>query len=177
MAEPDLDSLMAAFVALADAEVGDGPDPEADGLARLDAFLAGVPVLARDADYVTFLRRWSGAYIQDPAADHIVDLFGFSGISTDLEEMVAPVRSDQPYVVFAQCIYRKVDDEGRPDVAEHSFGFTTAGDGPPAVHALVQSAAGVVRPWHPHAAGFRAWLADLVDRAGWYEERTGPSDT
>ena len=175
MAPPDLDSLMAAFGALPDAEVGDGPAVEEDGPARLDAFLDEVPGLTRDAGYVEFLRRWSGAYAQDPDADHIVDVFGFSGVSTDLDDMVAPVRPDQPYVVFAQCIYRKVGRDGRPDVAEYSFGFANGPDAPPGVHLLVQSVAGVARPWHTHAPGFTAWLADLVDREGWYEPRGAPS--
>jgi hypothetical protein len=167
MSHADIDNLMARFAALPGAELGAGPEDE-EASARMEGFLATVPGLVADDDYMHFLRTWSGAYVQDEQADHIIDLFGFSGVSSDMSEMLEPVQPGQERVVVAQCIYHHTDRQGQPRVAEYSFALATD----PAdltVYAHLVTAERLSSPWRRWAAGFGAWLAGLVDRGGWLD--------
>jgi hypothetical protein len=166
MSHADIDNLMTRFAELSDAELGAGPEDE-EAAARMEDFLATVPALMADDDYLYFLRTWSGAYIQDEQADHIVDMFGFGGVSSDINEMLEPVEPGQEYVVFAQCLYHH-DSEGQPRVAEYSFALATDPDDL-TVYARLVTTERLSSPWRPWAASFGAWLAGLIERGGWLD--------
>jgi hypothetical protein len=160
---------MVRFGRLPGAEVGDGPE-DADAARRLDDWLQTVPGVNADDDYAYFLHAYSGAYLQDESADQIVDLFGFSGVSSVIDDMIEPVEPGQTHVAVAQCIYHQTDDKGGPQGAEYTFGLSTD----PAdrtVYAHLVTMDRLDSPWRPWAPSFVAWLADVVERGGWLDFR------
>ncbi len=106
----DIDVLMKRFADLGNGEIGRGPRhpiaPNAALAPLVEAFLKDYPELRQDKGYVDFLEKYGGASILWPHGDLLVDIFGFSGTSTNLLEFYGQIVDKQGYLWFCSEVIR-----------------------------------------------------------------------
>jgi len=163
----NVESLVEKFGRLPYANVGPGVDDAlwaADFLPQVNDFLSTYPLVARDADYVDFLVNFGGASLEDPDRNLIVDILGFSAVSTRLLDMDGPVVDEDGFLLFAQCISHVIIDGALRDTIEYSFAFDVTGYRRPGVYSLFSSFSvrGGVYDWS--VGGFSFWLERLTGR-------------
>ncbi|MGH3797722.1 MAG: hypothetical protein ACRDRT_01920 [Pseudonocardiaceae bacterium] len=152
---------------------GRGPrHPEAPDLSienQLVQFLDTYPALRRDVGYVEFLEKYAGAMIKNAGETQIVDLLGFSDVSTGMLEMDGPVVDENGFLLFAQCIFHVIVEGGLVDMYEYDFAFDAYGERPPGVYRCSATLRSHGEPYVWYADGFCSWLVELVDQGGRYE--------
>lgn len=152
---------------------GRGPrHPESPDLSiedQLVQFLDTYPILRRDAGYVEFLEKYAGAMIKNPDETQIVDVLGFSDVSTGMLEMDGPVVDEHGFLLFAQCIFHIIVEGRLVDMYEYDFAFDTSEEGRPAVYRCSATLRSQGEPYVWYADGFCSWLVELVDQDGRYE--------
>ncbi|HWH00256.1 MAG TPA: hypothetical protein VNV66_13245 [Pilimelia sp.] len=173
----EIDELMARFAALPGARVGRGPDhprmPEPAVGEAVDGFLRRFPEVARDHGYVAFLRRYAGAAIDNEERHEIVDILGFSNVSSDLIEMDGPVVDEHGFLIFAQVVRHLIEGGALRDTQEYDYAFDTTGARAPGVYWLYSSSrqpetfdeharAGFA----PAGEAFTGWLSRIVGSGG-----------
>jgi hypothetical protein len=167
----EIDSLVERLGRMPGGRVGRGPrhprSPDPSVEPRVREFLQAYPPLGQDAGYVEFLEKYAGVIVQDPGETRILDILGFSGVSTDMIEMDGPVVDENGFLVFAQCLY--YPDKGLHDMHEHDFAFSVAGERRPGVHRHQSTLDRTVPGFTWYVDDFTAWLRDLLAHDGWYE--------
>ncbi|MEV4143728.1 hypothetical protein AB0J40_08670 [Amycolatopsis sp. NPDC049691] len=161
-----IDALMARFEQIPGARVGRGIEhpasPDASEAGRLTEFLSSYRFLRADSSYEEFLMKYGGAYIENEEATQIIDILGFSDVSTDIIEMDGSIVSGDGYLVFAQCIYHIVSERGLEDTQEHDFAFDATGERKPGVYGLYGDSHQEHNEFEWRYDNFADWLADLV---------------
>jgi hypothetical protein len=162
-----LDELMQRFGQIPGAKVGHGPEhpesPDPSTAERLEEFLASYHSLQADQSYCDFLRRYGGAYIENHDATLIIDIFGFSEVSTDIVEMEGPVVNKDGYLIYAQCIYYIMSGNELRGTQEHDFAFDMTGARRPGIYRLYGSSEHLHNQFEWQHESFASWLAYLMD--------------
>jgi hypothetical protein len=126
----------------------------------------------RDPGYVEFLLSYAGASLLDSSHYLFVDILGFTHASTHFFELAhcleveGPVVEEDGFLIFATAVYHRGEQKGRPETIEFDFAFDVSGERPPVVYRYDAVTGHDPTPFHPVAADFVSWLADLVDRRG-----------
>jgi hypothetical protein len=172
----ELDHLMVRFARLPGAQVGYGPHhPEAPDHSlepEVDAFLRQYPTLCADLGYVDFLRRYGGAGIEDEDQHLVVDILGFTDVSSSIYDMDGPIVDDQGFIVFAQIIRHIVEDGKLCDTQEYDYAFDATGERQFGVYwaysASKQPETLTVgsEGFRPSGEDFLGWLARVIEVKG-----------
>lgn len=174
----EIDHLMERFAAIPGAQVGHGPahpeHPDPQPGDEMEEFLRTYPALRRDEGYVTFLRRYAGAAIDDEERYLLVDLLGFTDASTAMSEMEGPVVDDQGFLLFAQVVRHVIEDGMLRDSQEYDYAFDATGDREPGVYWLFSATsrpesletATRTQGFLPAGEDFTGWLTRIVDTRG-----------
>src|SRR5260221_13257818 len=105
----DIQTLINQFVNLGHAQVGRGPkypaEPATHLLPEIDSFLDSYSFLKQDKGYVDFLEFYAGASVFWPNGELIIDIFGFTKVSSHLLNLEGPVVDEDGYLMFANTIY------------------------------------------------------------------------
>jgi hypothetical protein len=171
----DIDELAERFTAIAGARLGRGPrhprQPDSALAEHINRFLDEYPFLRTDPGYVEFLEKYAGAYAENEDVSTIVDILGFSEVSTEMIEMEGPIINKEGYLIFAQCIYHIRDNGRLRDTQEHDFAFDATGDRKPGVYRLFSAFSQLGNEFEWQYPGFTEWFADLVSHDGALEPR------
>lgn len=161
-----IDDLIARFEQIPGARVGRGLEhptrPDASEAGRLEEFLSNYPFLRADSSYEEFLRKYGGAYVENEDVTQIIDILGFSNVSTDIIEMDGSIVNSDGYLLFAQCIYHIMSERGLKDTQEHDFAFDATGEREPGVYRLYGDSEQDLNEFEWQYDNFANWLAYLV---------------
>ena len=90
MLEKDINILMKRLSSLGEGELGKGPrhpeEPNMSILPTVERFLKENSFLQKDKHYIQFLETYAGAGIQGENEEFVIDLFGFTDVSTNFYE-------------------------------------------------------------------------------------------
>jgi hypothetical protein len=167
----ELDDLILQFSRLPHAVVGHGPrhpvSPDPSIEQDVSRFLEEHPSLRRDAGYVEFLEKYSGAAFDYPDQTVAVEIIGFSSESMNVYELDSPVVQDG-LMVFALCAYHSFRDGGI-DTYEHDFAIAADDRRKPGIYRYYGSTRHPEPSVSWHAEDFVTWLEEFVGRGGRYE--------
>lgn len=169
----NIDEVVSRLEHIPGARAGRGPrHPESPALFledQLVQFLDTYPVLHHDAGYIEFLEKYAGAMIKNSDETQIVDLLGFSDVSTGMLEMDGPVVDENGFLLFAQCVFHIIVEGRLVDMYEYDFAFDASGGRRPGVYRCSTTLRSQGEPYLWYADGFCSWLVELVDQDGRYE--------
>jgi hypothetical protein len=165
-----VDDLVRLLEGQIGAVTGSGPEhptrPNRELQSEVDRFISDHPPVLSDEGYVTFLKKYAGAYFENADATRIIDIFGFGGTATDISDPEGSSVTEDGFLIFAQCIYTEISDGKLIDSYEHDFALSVKADRPPGVY----KASSTLREPEPHfvyhAEGFCQWLQELVEVGG-----------
>lgn len=168
-----IDEAVSHFAALPGASVGHGPhhptEPDVDVGLRVDEFLKAHPTLRRDPGYVEFLDKYAGAGIENDDVSQIVDVLGFTDVSTDMEEMDGPVVDDEGFLMVAEAVYHLRDDGRTTSTLQHAFAYDVTGERPPGIYRSLVTSDQLEPNFAWAFDNFEAWLEEIVACEGWLE--------
>lgn len=106
----NIHSLMEKFSKLPEAALGRGPKhPSMPNLAlrdEIEAFLKEHPFLTKDRGYIDFLECYAGARAFRADGSLVVDIFGFTEISSHLIEADGPIIDQDGFYGFSDGIFQ-----------------------------------------------------------------------
>jgi hypothetical protein len=167
----DVHSLVKDFLELPDAEVGRGPQHPTNPVPELEApineFLEKYPFLCKDARYVEFLKCYSGAYLLWPDDQLMIDVFGFSDVSSPIEAEEYPVVDNEGYLTFCSVLYRVKPGGGVENIQTLGFAFDATSQRKPGVYRQLvgrQPGSPTVTEWYCET--FLELFHELIDKRG-----------
>jgi hypothetical protein len=163
----DIHSLMQNFTELGYAAVGRGPKhPESPNLElqkEIDSFLEEYSFLRKDPGYIDFLEYYSGAMVDSPKEELVIEIFGFlEEISFHLIKDGGEVIDDDGFYVFCISVVRV--GEGQ-DMENESIGLAYRFDATGTQRwGVYRSLEGGECEWY--CDSFLEWLEKLIDKKG-----------
>lgn len=105
MAKENMHELLRQLVQLGDGRIGNGPKhPQLPNPALQDVitqFIEKYSFLQQDKAYIEFLEVYAGAGIQHPDEEFVVDLFGFTEVSTNFNDQDEhPIVDENGFLTF-----------------------------------------------------------------------------
>ncbi|WP_146160468.1 hypothetical protein [Desmospora activa] len=166
-----IDDLFNQLGSIPGAKTGKGPrhptQPANEIQKSIDDFLLSYPALRNDPGYVDFLEKYAGAYIENEDQTQIVDILGFSNVSTHIIDMEGPVVNEHGFLIFAQCIYSSIHDGKLTDSYEHDFAFSVTGA--EGIYWISTTLHTQNQPFIFYAENFLQWLRNLISAGGIFE--------
>jgi hypothetical protein len=167
----DIETLMRSFLDLGYAEIGNGPKhpaaPNPDLAAPVQAFLARFPILRRDQGYVDFLEYYAGASILWPHNDLVVDIFGFTEVSSHLLETDGPIVDEHGYFWFCSEVIRLHPGfETRTTTAGLQFAFDTTQQRRWGIYRGIDNEDSSRTEFAWYCESFLEWLNLLIENKG-----------
>jgi len=167
----DVHSLVNKFLELSEAEVDRGPqhptEPDPELEAPVNDFLDQYPFLRQDAGYVEFLKAYSGAYVIWPDDQLLIDIFGFSEVSSPIEVEEYPVVDNEGYLTFCSVAYRVKPGGGVENIQTLGFAFDATSERKPGVYRQLvgrEPGSPTVTDWYCET--FLELFRDLIDKRG-----------
>ena len=155
-----LHTVIARFAELEGATVGVGPKrsfyPDVKTQGQIDLFLNSYPFLCQDRDYVDFLSFYAGANVLRGDYDLMVDILGFSDVSTHMLDWEEPVVDEDGFLMFSLVILRNKQHIG--------FGFDATQHRKWGVYRSVVDDKGSPYLWYCNT--FLEWLDQIVQKDG-----------
>lgn len=155
------------------AMVGHGPrhpkDPDRSIEDQVEWFFDTYPTLRRDGGYVDFMEKYSGVLIKNLDETQIVDVLGFSDVSTGMLEMDGSVVDEDGFLLYAQCVYHTIVEGRLVNMYEYDFAFDISGERTPGVYRCSSTLRSQGEPYVWYSDGFCSWLAELARNGGRYE--------
>jgi hypothetical protein len=168
-----IDELVRLLESIPGARVGRGPrhpkDPDQAIGDQIEWFFDAYPALRNDSGYVDFMEKYSGVLIENPDETQIVDVLGFSDVSTGMLEMDGDVVDEDGFLLYAQCVFHGITEGRLVDMYEYDFAFDISGERPPGVYRCSSTMRSQGEPYVWYADGFCSWLAELARNGGYYE--------
>jgi hypothetical protein len=167
----DMHSLVKEFSEWRNAEVGQGPEhpthPNPELKAAVDGFLEEYPFLYNDAGYVEFLKSYAGAHVNWPDDELVVDIFGFTEVSTEFTEGEDPIIDKEGYLTFCLEFFRVQPGSEIESIQILTFAFDATLQRRPGIYRQVVGK----RPGDPvttawYCDTFLEFLRDLIDKQG-----------
>jgi hypothetical protein len=167
----DVHSLVDKFLELADAEVGQGPKHPTNPIPELEAptdeFFEKYPFVCKDTGYVEFLNSYSGAYVIWPDDQLMIDIFGFSEVSSPIITDEYPVIDDKGYLTFCSVLFRVKPGGGVENIQTLGFAFDATSQRKSGVYRqLVGREPGSPTKTDWYCATFLELFSELIDKRG-----------
>ena len=167
----DVHALVERFLRLPDATVGQGPRHPTEPVPELEApindFLEEYPFLCKDTGYVEFLKAYSGAYVLWPGDELVIDIFGFSEVSSPVISEEYPVIDNEGYLTFCSVLYRVKPGGGVENIQTLGFAFDATSQRRPGVYRqLVGRESGSPTKTEWYCETFLELFHELIDKQG-----------
>lgn len=165
----DIHSLMKKFSRLDYAAVGKGPkhteSPRLELQQEIDNFLDEHPYLRYDSGYIDFLEYYSGARVDYPEGELVIDIFGFLeeiGFHLIKDRFGESDIDEQGYFMFCTTVVQVAKSENSNN---EELGLDYAFD------ATGKRASGIYRvinygEYEWYCSNFLEWLEKLIDKKG-----------
>ena len=167
----DLHCLVQRFSELDRARVGRGPRHLTQGNrsleGALESFLKRYPFLKKDTGYVQFLECYAGAYLVWPEDELVIDIYGFSGVSTLIVGEDGPIIDEDGYLTFSSVLFRIREGPGLENIQTLGFAFDATQQRKPGIYRQVvgrEEGSPIVTDWYGET--FLEWFKDVMDKKG-----------
>jgi hypothetical protein len=108
-------------------EVGFGPRhpvaPNPTIAGNLEMFFAQYPFLRQDQGYVDFLECYAGLYLERPDDELILDIFGFTDVSSNIMGLEGPIVDNDGFLTFCDGTVRSTETNNVAELCPLSFSF------------------------------------------------------
>jgi hypothetical protein len=95
---------------------------------EIEAFLNEYPFLRQDQGYVDFLESYAGAWVAWPNNDLVIDLFGFTQVSTHIVKEDGYIVDPTGFLTICDGMVRLREGGFREGVIGQGFAFDATGE-------------------------------------------------
>lgn len=165
----DIHSLMKKFSNLGYASIGRGPknteSPRSELQQEIDNFLDEHPYLRNDSGYVDFLEYYSGARVDFPEGELVIDIFGFLeeiGFHLIKDRFGESDIDEQGYFMFCTTVVQVAkDSDPNNEELGLDYAFDATGKRTWGIYRVINYG-----EYEWYCSSFLEWLEKLIDKKG-----------